>query len=468
MKITFYGAAQEVTGSMHLIEVNGHRILLDCGMFQGHRAEAYERNLHFPFDPSVIDTLVLSHAHIDHSGNIPNLVKQGFKGNIWCTAATRNLCTYMLLDSGHIQESDIEYVNKKRKRTGEPPVEPLYTQADARTSLAHFIGVGLHRPVTIAEGVTLTFYNAGHILGSAFSALDIEDRETGKRQRLVFSGDVGRPEAPILCSPEAPGDADILIVESTYGNRVHGDYGDARRKLRSIIQTAASRRGKVIIPAFAVGRTQEIVFALNELESEGDIPAMPVFVDSPLAINATEVFRLHPEDWDEQVREFLTEGNNRRPFDFSRLEYVREARRSKQLNHVNGPLIIISASGMAETGRILHHLANNIENPDNVILFVGFQAENTLGRRILDGVSPVRIFGDEYKVRAQVASIEGYSAHADRCEIESWVATFDRARLQHTFVVHGEPESAAAMADLLAHDGYQNVTAPTRGQSFEL
>jgi metallo-beta-lactamase family protein len=468
MKITFYGAAQEVTGSMHLIEVNDRRILLDCGMFQGHRDEAYERNLHFPFDPASIDVLVLSHAHIDHSGNIPNLVKQGFKGNIWCTAATRNLCAYMLMDSGHIQEADVEYVNKKRKREGQTPVEPLYTQADAQAALSQFIGAGLHRAVTIADGVNLTFYNAGHILGSAFSALDIEDKQTGKRQRLVFSGDIGRKEAPILCSPEAVGDADILIVESTYGDRTHGDYSDARRELRSIIQAAACRHGKVIIPAFAVGRTQEIVFALNELESEGDIPAMPVFVDSPLAINATEVFRMHPEEWDEGVREFLTEGNNRRPFDFNHLEYVRDARRSKQLNYIGGPLIIISASGMAENGRILHHLKNNIENPDNVILFVGYQAENTLGRRIRDGVSPVRIFGDEYPVRAQVASIEGYSAHADRSEIESWVSTFNRQRLQHTFVVHGEATSSAGLTALLTQDGYQNVIAPTRGQSVEL
>ena len=325
MRITFYGAAQEVTGSMHLIEVNGQRILLECGMYQGRRAEAYERNLNFPFDPKTIDALVLSHAHIDHSGNIPNLVKQGFTGRIWCTAATRNLCAYMLLDSGHIQENDVEYLNKQRARKDEPPVEPLYTQADAERAMPQFVGIGFTATMTVADGVDVTFYNAGHILGSAFVALDMTETATGKQWRLVFSGDIGRKDMPILWPPETPDDADILIMESTYGDRLHGTAEEARKKLRDVVRDTVRRRGKVIIPAFAVGRTQEIVYALNQLEAGGDIPALPVFVDSPLAVNATEVFRMHPEEWDEEVRAFLAAGRAANPFDFSRLEYVRDA-----------------------------------------------------------------------------------------------------------------------------------------------
>ncbi len=467
MRITFYGAAQEVTGSMHLIEVNDQRILLDCGLFQGKRAETYERNLHLPFDPTSITAVLLSHAHIDHSGNLPTLVRQGFDGYIWCTAATRNLCTYMLLDSGHIQESDVEYLNKKRARQGEPPLIPLYTRADAQAALEHFIGAGYHRPVPVADGVQATFYYAGHILGSACIALDIRDRATGKAWRVVFSGDVGRAEIPIVTSPDPLTEADILIMESTYGNRLHGTYEEATKKLRAVVRDTVRRRGRVIVPAFAVGRTQEIVFALNELEADGDIPAIPIFVDSPLAVNATEVFRMHPEEWDEQVRAFMAEGKRPNPFESPLIEYVRDQTRSKQLNYLTQPAIIISASGMAEYGRILHHLKNGIEDPDNTILFVGFQAENTLGRRIVDRESPVKILGEEHKVRAQVVAIDGFSAHADQAELLAWAQSFDRSRLQHTFVVHGEPAAQSILADKLEETGMRKVTIPQRGQSFE-
>ena len=467
MRITIYGAAQEVTGSMHLIEVNNRRILLECGLYQGRRADTYERNLKFPFDPASIDTLILSHAHIDHSGNIPNLVKQGFTGNIWCTAPTRNLVTYMLLDSGHIHENDVTYLNKRRKRRGLPPVEPLYTKKDAQKSLPQFISVGMHRPIPVTDGVTLTFHNAGHILGSAFEALDIHEEATGKTWRLVFSGDLGRDEIAILKSPETLTDADIVIMESTYGDRLHGPYAAARRELRDVVRRASRRRGKVIIPSFAVGRTQEIVFALNKLESEGAIPELPIFVDSPLAVNATEVFRIHPEAWDDEVQRFLSDNGNRNPFQTKRIEYVRDVRRSKQLNFLNEPAIIISASGMAENGRILHHLKNNIEDRDNTILFVGFQAENTLGRRIREGESPVRIFGDEYEVRADVGSIEGYSAHADQAELLEWARSFDRDRLQHAFVVHGEQAASYVFAEKLRDEGVSTVTVPERGEAFE-
>ena len=467
MQITFLGAAQEVTGSMHLLEVNNQRILLECGLFQGRRDETYARNLHFPFDPTTINTLVLSHAHIDHCGNIPNLVKQGFTGNIWCTSATRNLCTYMLMDSGHIQESDVAYVNKQRKRKGEPPVEPIYTQADARACLEQFIAIGIHRPVPVADGVVLTFHNAGHILGAAFVQLDIHEQSTGKQWRIVFSGDLGRMETAILNPPETLAEADLVIMESTYGDRLHGAYGSAQKKLGEIVSQTARRRGKVIIPAFAVGRTQEIVYALNQLDARGDIPPLPVFVDSPLAVNATDVFRMHPEAWSPEVQAFLATDGRRSPFDYSRLEYIRDVRASKQLNAMREPQIIISASGMAENGRILHHIKNNIEDPDNTILLVSFQAENTLGRRLQDGVNPVRIFGDEYEVHARVETIEGYSAHADQAGLLDWAQKFNRQRLQQLFLVHGEPEPANTLAGKLREQKVAQVTVPTRGQAFQ-
>jgi metallo-beta-lactamase family protein len=467
MRITFYGAAQEVTGSMHLLEANGKRILLECGLFQGPRAETYDRNLHFPFEATTIDAVILSHAHIDHSGNLPNLVKQGFKGNIWCTAATRNLSTYMLMDSGHIQEQDVEYVNRKRMRAGEPPVEPIYTQADAQAALVQFISVGFERPVLVADGVELTFYGAGHILGAAHVALEINEHATGKKRRLVFSGDIGRERSSILRDPQPVGDADLVIMESTYGDRLHGDIVEARRDLRNVVKSTARRSGKVIIPAFAVGRTQEIVYALNQLDADGDIPQVPVFVDSPLAVNATDVFRMHPEAWNDEVREFLVEDKRKSPFDYPQVEYVREARRSKQLNGMPGPAIIISASGMAESGRILHHLKNNIEYPQNTILLVSFMAQETLGRKLKDGMKRVRIYGDEYDVRAEVVSIEGYSAHADQRELLHWASRFDRTRLQGIYLVHGEPGPMTTFAEKLQEAGIAPVEMPTRGQSFE-
>jgi metallo-beta-lactamase family protein len=468
MRLTFYGATQEVTGSMHLVEVNGKRILLECGLYQGPRAETYARNLHFPFDAASIDTVILSHAHIDHSGNLPNLVKQGFRGDIWSTAATRNLSTYMLMDSGHIQESDVEYVNRKRAKEGEPPVAPIYTQADAQKALEQFVGVGFGRPVLVADGVELTYYRAGHILGAAHVALSIDDRASGKKSRLVFSGDIGRGYSTILRDLEPVGDADYVIMESTYGDRLHEEYSQALRSLRNVVKATARRGGKVIIPAFAVGRTQEIVYALNQLDASGDIPQVPVFVDSPLAVNATDVFRMHPEAWNDEVREFLVEDKRRSPFDYSQVEYVREARRSKQLNGMPGAAIIISASGMAESGRILHHLKNNIEFSQNTILVVSFMAEGTLGRKIKDGMKKVNIFGAEFDVRAEVVSIEGYSAHADQRELLHWANGFDRTRLQKLFLVHGEPGPMSVLKDKLFETGIGPAEMPTRGQSFEL
>ena len=361
MRLTFFGAAREVTGSMHLLEVNDQRVLLDCGLYQGHRSDTYERNLHFPFDPSTVDAVVLSHAHIDHSGNLPNLCKNGFKGNIWCTAATRNLCAYMLMDSGYIQEQDVTYLNKQRQRKGEAPVEPLYTQEDVRSTLRHFISTDFCRTFSVANGVEVTFFPAGHILGAAHVQLDIQEVSTGRRWRLVFSGDIGRSASPILLPPEPLRDADLVIMESTYGDRLHETYDDARHQLRDLVNRTARRRGKLIIPAFAVGRTQELVYALNQLDATGDIPAIRVFVDSPLAVNATDVFRMHPEAWNTQVQHFLEEGDRRSPFDYPLIEYVREVRRSKQLNHQSDPVIIISAiiNGIS-IHRITHPMCINM------------------------------------------------------------------------------------------------------------
>jgi metallo-beta-lactamase family protein len=468
MRISFLGAAQEVTGSKHLIEVNGKKLLLECGLYQGHRDETYDRNLNFPFKPSEIDAVVLSHAHIDHAGNLPNLVKQGFRGNIWCTTATRNLSTYMLQDSAHIQESDISYLNRKRLKNGEPPIVPLYTKVDAQAALEQFASIGFDRPVFVMDGVQLTFHNAAHILGAAFVVLDIREFDTGKQWRVVFSADVGRDEVAILKPLVAPPpDADIVIMESTYGDRLHETMEDARQEARSVIRSTARRRGKVIIPSFAVGRTQEVIYAINMMEAESEIPVLPVFVDSPLAVNATEVFRLHPEEWDEDVQAFLLEEKRSNPFETQEIEYVRDARRSRQLNFLTEPAIIISASGMAESGRILHHLKHNIEDEANTVLFVGFQAQDTLGRRIKDGESPVRIFGQMYDVRARVASIEGLSAHADQAELLEWARHFDRSRLQHTFLVHGEPAAALVLAEKLRSEGVSKVSVPSRGNSFE-
>ncbi len=464
MQLTFWGAAQTVTGSMHLIEVNGQRILLDCGLYQGKRSLSYERNLNFPFDPASIDVVILSHAHIDHSGNLPNLVKQGFCGSIWSTPATRDLCVAMLQDSGHIQEQDAAYVNRKRVRDGLPPVEPLYTKLDALEAIKQFVSISYHRPFSPSAGVTATFFDAGHILGSAIVALDIV--EAGQQRRLVFSGDLGRQKMAIFRDPEPVRDADFLIMESTYGNRRHETRDEARQVLRQVIVEAHKQRGKVIIPAFAVGRTQELVYALNELSEAQKIPSLDIYVDSPLAVNVTEVFRAHPECYDEETLALLQEARN--PFGFHRLTYVRDVEDSKRLNFLRNSAVIISASGMCESGRILHHLKNNIEDSDNTILFSGFQGENTLGRRILEGNRRVRIFGEEYDVRAKVARLEGYSAHADSGELQNWAANFDRQRLQGIFLVHGEKESALGLSGLLHGAGFRSVEIPELGQSFEL
>jgi metallo-beta-lactamase family protein len=464
VKIEFLGADRNVTGSMHLLHVNGSRILLECGMFQGRRQEAFERNRHLPFDARQIDAMVLSHAHIDHSGNIPNLVRSGFRGNIHATFATRDLCSIMLRDTAYILEADATYLNKKRIRQGEPPIEPLYTLADAIRSLEHFAGTNYHRPVLLAPGVTLTFYDAGHILGSALTVLDIT--EQGRSYRLLFTGDLGRPGLLILRDPESVPDVDYLITESTYGNRLHGSPAQAEQDLKHVVNETYARRGKLIIPAFSVGRTQEIVYGLHRMRIAGQIPHLPIFVDSPLSTNATDVFRLYPGYYDEETHEFMVK--HRDPFGFSGLRYLRQVEESKALNERDDPMVIISASGMCEAGRILHHLKNNIEKSRNTILFVSFQAEHTLGRRILEHADEVSIFGEHYRVRAHIEQIDGYSAHADRNELLGYVQALGPQHLRQVFVVHGEEPAAVALGEGLKELGVGNVAIPATKELYEV
>ncbi|MGD8488721.1 MAG: MBL fold metallo-hydrolase [Anaerolineae bacterium] len=466
MKIQFLGAVRTVTGSMHLLTVNGSRILLDCGLFQGRRKESFKRNRSLPFDASSIDVMVLSHAHIDHSGNIPTLVKNGFKGNIYATPATRDLCSAMLRDSGHIQESDVAYLNEKRARKGLPPLEPLYTIEDATASLRNFVSVGYNRSLSIAPGVTLTFRDAGHILGSAITVLDVE--ENGKEERIVFSGDLGRLDMPILKDPQAVEDADYLLIESTYGDRFHDPIEETSEALRDIVVDTYRRNGKVIVPAFSVGRTQELVYALHRLIEARDLPDLPVFVDSPLSVNVTEIFRLHPECYDKELNQFMAESSSYDPFGFRRLTYIRSVEKSKELNFMREPAIIISASGMCEAGRILHHLKNNIEDPRNTVLIVGWQAPYTLGRRLVERQATVKIFGEEYTLRARVETINGFSAHADRTELLAYARRLGPEGLTSAFVVHGEEASSLALADGLESLGVQQAIVPHEGETFEL
>lgn len=467
MKIEFFGAAQTVTGSQHLISLNGYKILLDCGTYHGSRNESYERNQNLPYNAAEVDIMVLSHAHIDHSGNIPNLVKSGFQGDILCTYATRDLCAVMLRDSAKIQQYDIEFLNKKRARSGLPPLEPIYTIEDAVNSMRHFIGISYNRSYRLTPEVTLTFYDAGHILGSAIVVLDIDDKETGEQKRLVFSGDLGRPDRPILCDPQIVQGADILIIESTYGNRVHEHVEEASNKLERIVNEVCKRGGKLIVPAFAVGRTQELVYRLRKLVESHDIPAdLPIFVDSPMAIDATGIYRLHPEAYDEEAANFVLENRGGDPFGFDMMRYTRSTAESKELNFLREPAVIISASGMAEAGRILHHLKNNVEDDRNTILITGWQAPSTLGRRIVEGVKTVKILGEEYQLKAHVEAILGFSAHADRNELLTWTGAMGKRPL-HTFIVHGEEEAAEAFKEALEQEqGFKNVHIPALGEAF--
>jgi metallo-beta-lactamase family protein len=462
MNLTFHGAAGAVTGSMHLLESNGKHYLLDCGMFQGRRKEAEQRNRAFPFPGSSIDAVVLSHAHIDHSGRLPLLVRNEFHGPIYTTPATIDLCDAMLRDTGHIAESDAEFVN--RKHPNDPPVEPLYTVEDAAASMSHFRPVPLHKPTNIGENLVMESYDAGHILGSSSIVL------TDGKVRLAFSGDVGRPGLPIIRDPEPLPPVDYLIMESTYGGRKHPQTGEALGQLEDVVKRTIGRGGRLIVPAFAVGRTQQLVLMLHQLMNEKRIPSLPMFVDSPLAVNVTDVFRAHPECFNKETNEFLNNGED--PFGFKRLIYIRDVNESKKLNagigkDGKGSFIVISASGMCEAGRILHHLRNNIGDSRNTVLLTGYQAENTLGRKLRDGWKTVRIFGIPAQVEAEVAALEALSAHADTGELLDWMNPMAPS-LKKVFLVHAEPEQSAALVEAI-HARYGLEAIPvTAGQNYQL
>ena len=468
MKVEFWGAAQTVTGSMHLIHWRGKRFLLDCGLYQGRRKDAFQRNRELPIDGSTIDAVVLSHAHIDHSGNLPSLVRNGFRGPIYSTQATRDLATYMLLDSAKIQEYDVEYVNRKRAKKNQTPFEPLYVHDDAVQTLKLFKPIDFYEEFTPVEHVCCKFHEAGHMLGAAVSELVLTE-ENGNKIRLVFSGDIGRKGMPIIRDPKTVDGANYLIMEATYGNRLHPPTDDAKQVLLKLVKETFANQGKLIIPAFSVGRTQEVVYRLDQLKEEGLLPDIPVFVDSPLAVNVTSVFDDHHDIFDDEAIAQIMKEEDQNPLKFEGLHFIRKVQYSKELNKFKKPAIIISASGMCEAGRILHHLKANIEKPNTTILFVGYQAPHTLGRRILEGQKQVRIFGEEYEMRAKVSRLEASSGHADQKGLLEWAqAISDQGQLKQVALVHCELDSAKVFADKLEEHNIGPVLIPDRGESMEL
>jgi metallo-beta-lactamase family protein len=465
MKIQFLGAAREVTGSKHLITLdNGTTILLDCGLFQGKGQETENLNRDLGFNPSNIDYLILSHAHIDHSGAIPYIVNKGFNGSIISTHATRELCSVMLPDSGRIHEGDTKMDNKKRLKKGLPPVEPLYTHLDAEKCLQYFISIPYNKEFHVVDGVKLTFTDAGHILGSAIVNLQIT--ENNKTTRLCFTGDIGRPHSRILRDPQPFPQADILMAESTYGDRLHTNISNAEEELKLVVlETCFKKKGKLIIPSFAVGRTQELLYALNNLSNDGRLPRVKVFVDSPLAVNATNIMKMHPECFNEDILESLRQDPD--PFGFNGLYYVQTEEESKQLNNIKEPCIIISASGMMEAGRVKHHLANSISNAKNTILVVGYCAPATLGARIRRGDKEVSIYGVPYQVNADVRVIESFSAHGDYNEMIALLKCQNTTEVKQMILVHGEYQTQLAYQEKLAKEGFSNIVIPEKGQIIE-
>jgi metallo-beta-lactamase family protein len=452
MNLHFNGAARSVTGSQFLLEVSGKTLLVDCGLYQGDRDESYERNLNFRFDPSALDAAVLTHAHIDHSGNFPNLLKKGFTGPIYATQVTCDLADLMLRDSGHIHEADAEYINKKRAKRGLPPQEPLYTAEDASLVKAQFDPLAYDQACDVLPGVTLTLVEAGHILGSASVVLDVT--ENGRRFRVWFSGDIGRYKMPLLRDPILPERADYLVMESTYGDKNHNPPEAAYEEFRAVVKTTVKRGGKIIIPSFAVGRTQELVYELNQMMTAREIPPIPIYVDSPLAVGASEIFSKHSSYFDDETHEFTRTG--RHPaLAFDQLTYVQSVDESKALNDIDQPMIILAASGMADAGRIVHHIQNNIENPRSTIVIVSWQAPGTLGRQLADRAKEFEIHGEHFHRRAEVVTIGGFSAHADQNMLLSY-AKSSCATLKKIFLVHGEEKPAQTLLEKI----HAEVSAP--------
>lgn len=459
MKITSYGGAGEVTGSKHLLEINGARILLDCGLFQGRRDEAARKNRMPDFDINKVNAIVLSHAHIDHSGLLPMMAKLGYRGNVYTTPATRDLCAIMLLDSSHIQERDAEWLSKKNREF----IPPLYSTEDVQEIMRRFVSVSYGVRLPLIPGVYITFHDAGHVLGSAMVELEYE--EHNKRRRLIFSGDIGRKNMPILNDPWEPTDADAVIMESTYGNRDHDPIETADAKFAGIVNEAYARGGKIIIPSFALERSQEVIYALKRLQASGAIPEIPVYVDSPLTVNITEIFRLHTEAFDAEFREVMRNAGD--PFQLPKIRYIRSVEDSMQLNTLKGPAIIIAASGMCEYGRVLHHLRNHCEDPNNTIVIVGFQAEHTLGRRIVEKSRMIKVFGVPRELNARVRIMNEFSAHAGRSELLEFGARF-KGRAERLILVHGEKEALVALKTGLEAKGVQNVHIQAPGVPIEV
>jgi len=464
VSICAYGAAEEVTGSKHLLEWNGRKVLLECGMFQGKRSESRKRNLTLPFAGAEIDTAILSHGHFDHCGNLPTLLKAGFQGTIHSTSATRDIASLVLLDSAHIQAKDAEYLNNRPKRgkdRDQVEIEPLYTEDDVIQTLDHFMSHGYSRPFTALDGLRVTYFDAGHILGSALVLIETNGLTLG------FTGDLGRPGLPILRDPQVLPPLDYLICESTYGNRRHDPMGQALDELAEVIVSTAAKGGRVVIPAFAVERTQELVYYLHLLHDQKRIPDLPIFVDSPMAVNATSIFRAHPECFDAETRRVFTD-HAENPFGFERLTLVTDLAESKRINELKYPHVVISSSGMCEAGRILHHLARSVPDHRDTILIVGFMAQNTLGRRLADREKEVKIFGETYPLRARVKILNAFSAHADYEETRVWLRRLDGNRLKGIFLVHGEPDAQAHLKQVLEQDGFKRVEILHQAQPVEL
>jgi metallo-beta-lactamase family protein len=467
MHIDFVGAAQTVTGSKHVIRTKHASVLLDCGMFQGRRRESLEHNKNLGVDPGELDAVILSHAHIDHSGALPLLVKQGYEGPIYTTPATRDLCAVMLEDAAMIQAADARYINKAiaRDHAQMDPVEPLYNLDDVVRLLEQMVAVPYHRSINIAPGIHISFHDAGHVLGSAVTAIDVDDE--GKRKRIVFTGDLGRKNMPILRDPEIIDDAHVLVTESTYGDRLHKPIAAMEDDLADVLARTYKRGGKLVIPSFALERAQEILYAIRALKKQGRMPKMPVYVDSPLTVKITDIFRLHPECYDSETRALIQSKDS--PFEFDDLHYVGDKEESKALDASDEPAVIISASGMCEAGRIVHHLKATIEDEKNTVCIVGFQAQHTLGRRIVERRQRVKIFGVERDLRAEVVVLNGFSAHADQKDLVDYATELKaRGPLKHVAMVHGEPKAQDVLGAKLRAIGMEDVRAPGPGDSIEV